>query len=99
MSVTACILCGGNVGGFSPDGAHYRCEALAARGLPTPSLGERCPTCNGAGTLGKGGVMMFLSWGPALIDKSIAAQFPPCPDCNGARVIPGSDPGRHEVRT
>ena len=31
-----CTLCGGEAGTLSPNGAHYLCEAGAARGQPTP---------------------------------------------------------------
>ena len=78
-----CKLCGGNAGRLGPDGIHFLCAARAAQGLPTPSLGTRCPTCDGAGTLGRGGAMLFTALGPAAIERSIRAQFPPCHSCRG----------------
>jgi hypothetical protein len=77
-----CRLCGGDAGQLI-DGAHALCSARAERGLPTPCLGIRCATCNGAGTTGRGGVMLDFDLGPAKIARSIAAQFPPCAACNG----------------
>lgn len=77
-----CTLCRGNAGQLV-NGMHNLCAARAAQQLPTPNLGEHCPTCNGAGTQGKGGVMLDLSYGPGIIARSIKAQFPPCPTCNG----------------
>ena len=82
----ACNLCGGNAGGLI-DGAHALCRERAKHGLPTPSLGTRCSTCNGSGTLGRGGVMLSFDLGPAAIARSIAAQFPPCPTCEGKRYV------------
>lgn len=78
-----CKLCGGNAGTLSPDGAHYLCEARAAVNQPTPCLGMRCPTCNGTGIKPgyRGGVMLDFGIGPAAIERSIKAQFPPCDDC------------------
>jgi len=77
-----CELCGGAAGQLI-DGAHALCRARTNLGLPTPSLGNRCERCAGRGTLGTGGVMLDLSHGPAVIARSIAAQFPPCPTCGG----------------
>ena len=78
-----CTICGGNAGRLAPEGYHYFCAALQARGLPTPSLGTRCENCNGSGTCGKGGALLSFDLGPAAIARSIAAQFPPCPACAG----------------
>jgi len=77
-----CTLCGGNAGQLI-EGAHALCFARAGHGLPTPSLGERCALCHGSGTTGRGGVMLDLGLGPATIARSLAAQFPPCPVCDG----------------
>lgn len=90
IRTAACSLCGGTAG-QTPDGRHNLCAARKAAGLPTPSLGDRCETCGGAGTLGRGGVMLGLDLGPAAIAKSIKAQFPPCPGCQG-RGYTGGDP-------
>ena len=81
--MTTCKLCGGDAGQLSPNGSHYLCEARAAHGQPTPSLGRRCRTCNGSGVKPRfrGGVVLDLGHGPATIARSIAAQFPPCEDC------------------
>lgn len=80
----ACKHCGGTAGTFSPEGSHYLCQERAKHGLATPSLGNRCPTCNGSGVKPgfKGGVMLGFDLGPAAIARSIKAQFPPCPDCD-----------------
>ena len=88
MNAPKCRLCGGNAGRLSPDGAHYLCIELHKRGMPTPSLGERCPRCNGVGTAGKGGVPLFLSLGPAAIARSLGAQFPPVPKLQWHRHYP-----------
>ncbi len=82
MAHQTCKYCGGNAGGMI-DGAHCLCQVRHDMGNPTPCLGMRCETCGGAGTLGKGGAMLFFSLGPAAISRSIKAQFPPCPDCAG----------------
>jgi len=84
-----CKYCGGSAGSFNPTGSHYLCEARAASGGPTPSLGNRCPTCNGSGVRPgfKGGVMLSLDEGPARIARSIAAQFPPCQTCSGSGTV------------
>lgn len=77
-----CTLCGGNAGQLV-NGAHNLCTARANLGLATPNLGQRCDSCKGSGTLGRGGVMLSFDLGPARIARSIAAQFPPCSTCNG----------------
>lgn len=82
--MNGCAICGGTAGSFNPaTHAHYLCEARKTIGAPTPSLGNRCPSCNGTGIRAgfKGGVMLSLEEGPARIKRSIEAQFPPCPDC------------------
>lgn len=78
-----CQLCGGNAGQLNEQGVHNLCAARSSHGLPTPNLGERCARCNGAGTTGKGGVMLSFDEGPSAIARSIRAQFPPCANCNG----------------
>ena len=80
---TPCRLCGGTAGRLNETDAHNLCDALAARGMPTPSLGMRCATCHGSGTTGRGGVFLSFDLGPAAIARSIAAQFPPCQSCAG----------------
>ena len=81
-----CSLCGGSAGRLL-NGAHCLCAARAAHGQPTPSLGDRCPNCHGSGTLGKGGVMLDFAHGPAVIARSLRAQFPPCQHCAGTGTI------------
>ena len=78
-----CTLCGGNTGRLSDNGAHCLCEARHHHGQPTPSLGNRCAACRGAKSLGRGGIMLGFDLSAAEIARSIAAQFPPCPACNG----------------
>src|SRR5262245_50666431 len=77
-----CSLCHGNAGRLI-NGAHALCSARHNLGLATPNLGTHCLTCNGSGTTGRGGVMLGFDLGPAVIARSITAQFPPCPDCHG----------------
>lgn len=81
-----CPLCGGTAGRL-PGGRHNLCAARAELGSPTPNLGTRCPTCNGSGTTGKGGVPVFFASGPAAIARSIAAQFPSCLACRGSGAL------------
>ena len=76
--MNACRLCGGNAGSLNESGVHYLCAALAAQGLPTPSLGSRCARCNGTGTTART-VAPVIDPSPA----ALAALFPPCPECNG----------------
>ena len=78
-----CKLCGGNAGQLNDNGVHWLCEARKNLNQPTPCLGIKCPDCNGVGTQGKGGGMLFLDIGPAKIQQSINAIFPPCPTCKG----------------
>ena len=85
IPLAQCRLCGGTAGRFI-DGAHALCTALAKEGMPTPSLGDRCPTCRGSGVTGQGGVMLSFELGPAAIAKSIAAQFPSCRTCGGSGI-------------
>lgn len=87
-----CYLCGGNAGTFSPNGAHYLCEARYASGSPTPSLGMRCECCNGSGVKRgfRGGVMLGFDLHPSIIARSIAAQFPPCIECDGRGYSSGA---------
>ena len=84
---TKCCICGGTAGRIIPEEGHYLCQELKKRGLPTPSLGETCPVCNGTGSLGKGGVPLFFDMGPAAIRRSIDAQFPPCLKCGGKGYV------------
>jgi len=92
--MTNCTLCGGNIGQLV-NGVHTLCAARHQRGMPTPCLGMRCLTCGGAKTLGKGGVCLSLSLGPAAIKRSIDAQFPPCSTCHGTGMQgPESRPSR-----
>lgn len=81
-SGTRCSLCGGNAGTLI-NGSHALCAVRAEHGAPTPSLGTRCERCNGSGTTGRGGVMLSFDLGPAAIERSIKAQFPPCQHCGG----------------
>lgn len=81
-----CKFCGGTAGRLL-NGAHCLCTARAAAGVATPSLGDRCQTCNGSGATGKGGVFLDLTLGPAMIARSLTAQFPPCKQCSGTGVI------------
>ena len=85
IKTMGCKICGGDMGGFSPEGNHYLCQERAKRNLPTPCLGKRCLCCNGTGHKGhsKIGPMLFLDIGPAAIKRSIEAIFPICQECQG----------------
>jgi len=85
VPLAQCRLCGGTAGRMV-DGAHALCTALAGAGMPTPHLGDRCPTCRGSGVIGQGGVMLSCELGPAAIAESIAAQFPSCRTCGGSGI-------------
>ena len=85
--MSACGLCGGDAGTLNVDGNHNLCAARAERDMPTPSLGSRCAECGGRGTTGLGGVMLSFSLGPAAIERSIDAQFPPCAACSGTGIV------------
>ena len=82
--MATCTLCQGTAGSLI-DGTHALCAVRAKHGRPTPTLGMRCETCGGNGVKPgfRGGVFLDLDLGPALIRRSIAAQFPPCVDCKG----------------
>jgi hypothetical protein len=76
-----CPLCGGNSGTI-PEAGHHLCQALHARGLPTPSLGERCECCNGTGNERRSlprGILLPLNPTP----KQIRLWFPACKACDG----------------
>ena len=95
---TACKLCGGTAGRLNENDTHNLCAARLYDGQPTPSLGDRCRACNGAGTIGLGGVMLDFDLGPATIARSIEAQFPPCATCKGTGWLSRTPtrPKRHE---
>lgn len=80
-----CKLCGGDAGRLSDAGMHYLCAMRARSGAPTPCLGFKCPDCRGSGVQPNfGGAMLPLELEPAAIARSIEAQFPPCPRCEGS---------------
>ncbi len=86
--MTNCVICGGWARQLPPHGAHNLCVARRNLGQPTPSLGEKCTTCNGTGHLGTAQSTALLDFrlGPAAISRAIAAVFPTCPDCkNGIK--------------
>jgi len=75
-----CSLCGGTSGRML-DGAHALCRARCRAGLPTPSLGDLCPVCQGAGV-----VLDF--YGHRI--SGIRAQYPVCRECGGSgKVVRG----------
>ena len=83
-----CSICGGFARRLPDHGAHNLCAARVERGLPTPSLGNCCPDCDGQGSTGQGGVPLFLDHlSPGEIARSIAAQFPACVTCAGSGII------------
>lgn len=84
-----CAICGGTAGRLV-DGMHL-CAARKRAGLSTPNLGYHCQDCNGTGhpLRYRGGVFLFADIGAAAIGRSIAAQFPPCPTCNGRGYTTG----------
>lgn len=82
----ACLLCGGTSGELI-DNRHAVCSALDDLGVDTPSLGDRCPDCSGAGCKPRSAV------GP--IDASqatIEAWARPCEACKGSGAINVEDP-------
>jgi len=85
----SCKICGGWARQLPESGAHALCAARREVGLPTPSLGERCTECGGAGHLGKPGVGLMLGFdlGPGRIKRAIEAAFPTCGSCGGSGTI------------
>jgi len=50
MTRLACKYCGSDVDYVDPRvGAHMLCHVRAKHDAPTPSLGVRCPACDGTG--------------------------------------------------
>lgn len=86
-----CRICGGWARTLPDSGAHNLCIELQKRGLPTPSLGDRCDRCDGSGHLGRkgAGAMLGFDLGPAKISQAIAATFPTCPACRGSGIVKG----------
>lgn len=80
-----CTICGGNVGGFSPQGNHYLCEARKKYGAPTPCLGAGCKRCHGTGRVGHPGAAV-IDPSPKVLD----AVLPRCPNCGGTGIEPGT---------
>jgi DnaJ-class molecular chaperone len=82
-----CSICGGTVGsGSTEHAAHWLCYGRQRRSLPTPSLGQQCPDCNGRGSRSKVryGVPMFLDGHtPRDFERSVNAIWPPCETCGG----------------
>jgi len=88
--MATCNICGGWARKLPEHGAHNLCLERQKRGLATPSLGDMCDECGGSGHRGEGGgVMLSFDLGPAVIARSIDAQFPVCPKCEGRGFIPG----------
>ena len=87
-AVERCQLCGGNAGRLI-DGAHALCAAKAARGLPTPSLGDACVACNGVGRVPRtpAGPVVFCAAGPAAFTRAFDAWAPRCEACGGTGVV------------
>ena len=90
-----CEVCGGNAGRLS-NGRHELCAARQARGLATPSLGDRCAECAGSGHLPRPqtGLMLPLDLGPRRIRDAIEAWAPTCSACGGTGHVGGD--GRSE---
>lgn len=86
--MATCKICGGWAREFPNGESHALCVELQKLNLPTPCLGHMCKRCEGRGHLGgPGGSMLFLSFGPSAIKRSIEAQFPVCQECNGRGVV------------
>lgn len=80
-----CRLCGGTIGA-GWDGAHALCNALAERGMPTPSLGKRCPCCLGAG------VHPRSACGPINPNQDAIERWAPsCVTCQGSGAVEVAD--------
>jgi hypothetical protein len=81
-----CVHCGGTASmrqhvaaGLK---AHNLCVARAKRGAATPSLGDECPTCRGAGCIPKS------KYGPINPNQAaMDAWAPPCGTCAGKGVL------------
>ena len=84
-----CKICGGTGGSLNDNGEHWLCHYRAKRGVPTPSLGDKCPKCNGAGVIPRSsqGPCLSADLGPRLMEQAIKAWAPDCPVCNGNRVV------------
>ena len=76
----ACQLCGSDMGTFNVNGNHNLCQALASHDMPTPSLGTRCPTCDGTGT------KPFANASIGMTQQQLTAWEAAitCKDCNGS---------------
>ena len=86
-----CNICGGNVGRLPVEGWHWLCYERRKRGIPTPSLGERCIECRGIGCKPRSAVgpMLFTSGSsPAIHARAIEAWAPKCTRCDGSGVEP-----------
>lgn len=91
-----CRLCGGTYGS-GQDGAHCLCTARARLSLPTPSLGEQCPRCEGRGWWRadggpQPGAALPVYFNPAECARGVTAIFPPCLDCGGRGHVGGPRP-------
>ena len=73
-------LCGSDLGTFNDHGNHYLCEALASHDMPTPSLGTRCPTCDGTGTKDFANAPLRMTPPQLTVWEATIT----CQDCNGS---------------
>lgn len=82
-----CELCGGNAGRLNDKGEHNFCRARKNVGMDTPSLGDKCPECKGAGRIPKSkiGPSIFFE-APCNITKALEAWAPECEECKGTGV-------------
>lgn len=81
-----CNLCGGTAAmgqlralGFH---SHLLCTALMKLGMPTPSLGDECPECHGAGCHPRS---QFGLIDPS--QRALDAWAPKCTQCAGTGVV------------
>lgn len=82
----ACRLCGGTAAMLrhraSRLDAHNLCTVRAARGEATPSLGDECPDCLGAGCHPRSAV------GPMNPSKAALEKWAPtCKTCKGTGAV------------
>jgi hypothetical protein len=83
--VERCPICGGTAGNQIPAEGHYLCQELVKLGLPTPSLGYKCPDCKGSGREIRDISGVLLPLNPT--GRALELWFPKCQKCNGTGTL------------